>query len=103
MSTVAIVAIMARRKKLIRLFRNAGATAYHSSINIQQYGIRQSLPFKKLVREGLFVNAGDEKFYLDEEKEREAAMQRQKIILIILCIAILLMVVGLFGVYKSVT
>lgn len=58
MSAVPIV-IMALTNKYIRIFKDADAITPHSAILPQEYGIRQNLVFKKLVRQGILVAVGN--------------------------------------------
>ena len=51
--------ILIRMLRFIRIFRSANATSVSGAIDPQQYGINNSLPFQKLVRKGILVEAGD--------------------------------------------
>lgn len=94
MSTAAI-AIMAQRKKLIRRFKNAGATSIDTAINATDHGIRHSMIFQKLVRDGVIVNTNNNQFYLDEAAETELRKLRLRIIFMMLSVVAILFVIYL--------
>ncbi len=94
MSTAAI-AILAQRKKLIRRFKNAGATSIDTAIDAQDHGIRRSLIFQKLVRDGVLINTNTNQFYLDESTEIELRKLRVRIILMVISVACLLFIIYL--------
>jgi hypothetical protein len=95
MSAVPIV-IMALTKKYIRIFKDADAITPHSAILPQEHGIRDSLVFKKMVRQGILVKVGNERYYLDLVKELEIKKQRHTMVMIVLGIILILMIISLF-------
>ena len=76
-------AIIAKTRKYIRIFKNQGAISPATSIIPAEYGIRHTLVFKKLLRQGIIIQAGNEKYYLDEIKEEQVRNRRQKLLLTI--------------------
>ena len=54
-----VIAVMARRKKLVRTFKQANAVSIGSSIDTRHFNIRESFLFKKMVAEGIFVSIED--------------------------------------------
>lgn len=95
MNTVPIV-IIAQTKKYIRIFKDADAITPHSAILPREHGIRNNLVFKKLVRQGILVEVGNERYYLDLVKELEIKKQRHTMIMIFLGIILILMIITLF-------
>ena len=95
MNTVPIV-IMAQTKKYIRIFKDADAITPHSAIIPREHGIRNNLVFNKLVRQGILVEVGNERYYLDLVKELEIKKQRHTMIMIFLGIILILMIIALF-------
>lgn len=81
---------MAQRKKLIRKFKSAGATTIDNAIDTGKYGIRHSLIFNKLVKDGVLINTYSNFFYLDEATEVDLQSQRIKIILMIISVLAIL-------------
>jgi uncharacterized membrane-anchored protein len=101
MSRIAVIR-MAKRKKLIRLFKKAGATNAGSTLNVSEKKISDtSLIFLSLVKDQIIVNVGNKIYYLDEAKEQEIAMQQQKMLFVYLFVAILILALGLYGLYKN--
>ncbi|MEO6490146.1 MAG: hypothetical protein ABIO04_09425 [Ferruginibacter sp.] len=90
------IALIAQRKKLINKFRNAGAVSIDTALDTSAYGIPHSIFFTKLVRDGILVNTSTNFFYLDELTVIELIKQRQKIILMMLSMTLILGLLYLF-------
>lgn len=86
----AIVAIRIRRYK--NAFRAAGATSPATAIRPAETGLRESLVFHKLVREGILVAVGNGRFYLDEARDEALMHQKRKIIIALLFIILVLLI-----------
>lgn len=95
MNTAAI--IISIQNKIIRKFRITGTTNPKSAKTIEDLGIRHQLLFNKLVRKGVIVQNGN-KYYLDEQRTDEFFRQRRLTILTVL--AIVLVLVTLFVLFK---
>lgn len=80
----AVIAIAAKTRKYRRVFKNANATSPETSILPEEYGIRKSLIFNKMVREGVLVALNKERYYLNERRDNEVRKKRQTIVLIFL-------------------
>lgn len=91
MSAAAILLIQMRR--IIKTFYDAGATHPAGAIVPSAYNIRQSFAFRRLVQRGVLVAVTDERFYLDEEAERQFRKQR----MIVLTIVIFILLLGLLA------
>lgn len=88
----AIIAIRMRRYK--QAFRTAGATSPAAAIRPADCGLRETLVFHKLVREGILVQVGNGRYYLDETRDAAVMRIRQKLILALLCIIILILLIS---------
>lgn len=64
MSAAAVIAI--RRKRLVRAFREAGATDVHHAIELEQLGQRRSWIFEQMTRHGVFVAVAERRYFLNE-------------------------------------
>lgn len=75
MSAAAV--IIMRRKRLIRRFREAGATAPERAIPFGEVGIRRSWIFDQMLSRGVFLEAGPDRYYVDE-RAAEAYLLAQR-------------------------
>lgn len=82
MSAAAVIVL--RRKRLIRAFREAGATDRARAVTLEQLGQRSSWIFDRMVQRGVFVATEAGRYYLNERAaaEFQAAMQRRALIFI---------------------
>ncbi len=64
MSAAAV--IIMRRKRFIRRFWEAGATAPERAIPFGEIGMRRSWVFDHMVSHGVFVEEGPDRYYLDQ-------------------------------------
>jgi len=99
MSAAAVIAI--RRKRIVRRFREAGATDVEHSITLEALGERPSWIFDQMARHGAFLSVPGGRFYMDERVAEEFLRQRRKRALLIagflLLLFLLLWLFGLFG------
>lgn len=64
MSAAAV--IMARRKRYVRAFYGAGALSPGTARSLAEVGQRDTRWFQQMVRQGVFVQVGDGRYYLDQ-------------------------------------
>ncbi len=99
MSAAAVTAI--RRKRLVRRFREAGATDLDHAITLEALGERPSWIFDQMARRGAFLPAPDGRFYMNERVAVEFLRQcRTRALLIgglLLLVFLLLWILGLLG------
>src|SRR5437868_5790124 len=94
MSAAAVILI--RMRKIINQFREENATSPVTAITPSEHGIRQSIPFHKLVRDRVLVAVNEERYYLDEEREVEVRKRRRTLLLaLLILVAIGFVVFGL--------
>ena len=84
-----------KMNRYIRIFRTAGAIDPSHAINPVEHGVRKSLIFIRLVRQGIIISVNDDLYYLDEEKESAHRRRKQMIVAIVL----LLITVGIIAGY----
>lgn len=89
-------AIHMKVKRYIGIFRKAGATNPTRAINPSEHGIRKSLVFGKLVRQGVIVSVDDTLYYLDEEREAAHAKRRHAIVTVVLVVIVVAIIAGAF-------
>jgi hypothetical protein len=87
--------LLMQMRRIVRQFREAGATHAAAAIVPSQHGIRQSFAFSRLVSAGVLVAVGSEGFYLDEEAELKFRRQRQRLVLVMLTLAIIGIIISL--------
>jgi len=63
MSAAAVIAL--RRRRLVRRFREAGATDPQHAVTPEALGERRSWIFNQMVQRGVFVPTQDGRFFMD--------------------------------------
>ena len=82
-------AIIARRQnRYIRAFRNAEANTPDTARTLEQLAVRDSWIFDRLVARGVFVSAGDSRWFIDETAASAFIHRRYVKIAIVLAIFI---------------
>lgn len=95
----AIIAIKARRYK--EAFRNAGATTPLSAQRLADLGLRENLILHKLVRNGVLVAIPGGRYYLDEVRDAETTRVRQKLVLGLLVVVVILIILSTITATKA--
>jgi hypothetical protein len=99
MSAAAIIAI--RRKRLIRRFREAGATDLEHAVTLEALGERHSWIIDQMTRHGVLLPAQGGRFFMDDRAAVAFLRQRRNRALFIgaflLLVFLLLLVLGLLG------
>ena len=98
-ASAAAAAVIAREKRIVAAFRAAGATSAEKAVVPQDIGVNGRVAFKKLVGHDILREAGDGRFYLDEQKWKDLRRLRHRVILIMLLIVVVagLAVFGYFA------
>jgi hypothetical protein len=86
---VAPMVVAAKIKKYYRRFEEAGATNPESAKTLQSLGLHGGFLFNRLIRNGVFVETGGERYYVISEKYRSFKIQRRKKAMMIMGIIIL--------------
>ena len=99
MSAAAVIAV--RRKRLVRRFREAGATDLAHAVTLDALGERPSWIFDQMARHGAFLSVPGGRFFMDERVAEEFLRQRRKRALLIagffLLVFLLLWLFGFLG------
>lgn len=90
----ATTVVLAQMNRCIRIFRQANAINPFTAIIPAEHGIRTSLIFQKLVRQGIIIPVGKERYYLNEQKEAEYRKRRQSIALVLVTLIIIGLILG---------
>lgn len=91
----AATVILMQMRRIVRQFRDAGATHAAAAIVPSHHNIRQSFAFTRLVNRGVLVAVSSDRFYLDEEVEAKVRRQRQRVVFILVTLIIVGMIVSL--------
>lgn len=70
-------AIILKQNRFMRNFRAAGATGPATARGPEEIGCRQGWIFRRMVAAGVFIPAGNDKFYLDEEAATRFVRRRR--------------------------
>lgn len=89
-------AVASQRTRIIRRFKDAGATASDRAIDPSTHQIHQTFVFNKLVREGVLVKVRSHQYYLNEVRATQYEQQRYQMLLAFLIILIIAVAVYLF-------
>ena len=92
----AATVILMQMRRIVRQFRDAGATHAAAAIVPSQHGIRRSFAFSRLVERGILVAVNHEHFYLNEEAETKFRRQRQRIVFVLLTLLIIGIIISFF-------
>ena len=99
MSAGAAIAI--RRKRLVRRFREVGATDQDHAITLESVGERPSWIFDQMVLHGVFLAASGGRYYLDDQAATKFLLAKRIRAMVIAGVLLLLLVVlWVFGVFK---
>ncbi len=69
MSAAAVIAM--RRRRLVRRFREAGATTLERAVTLEAIGERHTWIFDRMVQAGVFLPAPDGRYFMDEAAATE--------------------------------
>jgi hypothetical protein len=95
-TTASPVAVASQRNRIMRRFKEAGATAPERSIDPATHQIHQTFVFNKLVREGVLVKVRSHQYYLNEIRAAQYKEQRFQSLLLFLIILTIAFAVYLF-------
>jgi len=96
MSAAAV--IMARRKRYVRAFYGAGALSPGTARSLAEVGQWDSRFFQQMVRQGIFVQVGDGRYYLDQVRWGQvASLQRRMALFTIGLVLVFIAVVQLLS------
>jgi hypothetical protein len=93
--------IIVKQNAYIRKFRKAGATDAKQAKPLSELGIRRSGIFRRMADKGVFVEFGEDVYYMDPEAADEfVAVRRRRILIMIGLIVLAGFILYLAGVLK---
>ena len=93
--------IAARMRRYKEVFYAANALTPTTAIRLADKGLRESLVFHKLVRQGILVAVGDGRFYLDEERDEAVMHSKRKFLAVLVIISLGLLIIGIISAWKG--
>jgi hypothetical protein len=82
--------VVMRQNRLMQRFRDAKATDPKSAITLEDIGCRNSWVFRRMVARGVFIETGEDQYYMDEDAARWFVKRRGRVMVIFIAVAILL-------------
>jgi hypothetical protein len=87
-----MVSILRRERKVVRRFREAGATTPAAARTFHELHIDGNLAVRRLRHRAVIREAGADRLYLDEEVWEAMSRVRRRVSIAILCLIVLLIV-----------
>ena len=84
--------ILARQRRMIRRFRDTGATDPLRACRPEDLGIRRSWLFNRMIDRGVFIPIGDGRYFLDLDGAHRFRENQRLRALILLIVALVLFV-----------
>jgi hypothetical protein len=91
----AVIAARRRERKVVKCFRDAGATGAASAKHLDELHLRRGTGLRRLLNRAIVREVPRERFYLDEEVWSALERSRRRVALLIVAIALLLLMGGL--------
>ena len=88
----AVVSILRRERKLVRRFREAGATAPVSARTREELGLHHRRGVHRLRNRAVIREAEPERFYLDEEVWSALGRTRRQVSIAVLCLIVVFII-----------
>ena len=95
---IAAAAVVKKRKKIIRAFRDAGATSSETSKTLAEVGLSRSVLLEIQKLRGVLVEPSEGRYYLDEAREKVVNRFRK---VLVACFAVLCTALVLLGWWLS--
>lgn len=95
-ASAAAAAVIAREKRIVRAFREAGATSVDKAVAPADISVHGRVAFKRLVKHAVLRQSDNGRFYLDEQKWEELRRLRHRLVLILLLLVVVA-ALALFG------
>jgi hypothetical protein len=91
---IAAAVISKKRRQIIRAFRDAGATSPESSKTLEEAGLRAGMLVEIQKLRGVLVESSENRFFLDEERERQVTRFRRYLAASIAAVSVVLVLVA---------
>ncbi len=94
-SSGALVAgiVAMKRRRIVRAFRNHGATSPETAMPLSEVGLSNKPLVRAMKRRRVIVDAGGDRFYLDNAREREVARTRRAFLVAVLVVVVVALLV----------
>ncbi len=90
---VAAGAVARKRRKIIRAFREHGATSPETARSLTEVGLSEGLLVHIMKFKHLIVNVGGDRFYLDTAREQASERTRRVVIAVVAFVVVVIVVV----------
>ena len=88
----AVISILRRERKLVRRFREIGATTPASARTLEELHLRRGVGVHRLRNRAVIREAEPDRFYLDEEVWEAIGRTRRQVSIAVLCLIILFLI-----------
>ena len=95
MSAAAV--ILLRRKKFVRSFREHGATSPDRAIRFADVGMRRSWIFDQMISRGVFVDAGNDRYWMNEQVASAFLEAQRRWVLLVAGVLVVLFLIVLIA------
>ena len=87
---IAAIIISRKRRLIISAFEDAEATSPESAKLLEDIGLPRSVLLDVQKLKGILVEVAPNCFYLDEKREREAALFRRMLVVVLLALVVII-------------
>jgi hypothetical protein len=87
-----MVSILRRERKIVRRFREAGATAPAAARTIDELHLHMNVPLRRLRHRAVIREAGPGHLYLDEEVWQAVGRTRRRVSIAVLCLIVVFII-----------
>jgi hypothetical protein len=94
-------AVVMHQNRLMRRFRDAGATDPKAAVALPHIGCRNSWVFRRMAARGVFAETGEGRFYMDEDAARRFVELRRRRMLTFLVVGLAICVVWIVLCYTA--
>jgi hypothetical protein len=95
--TGAAAAVVRKEKKVVRRFREAGATSTSTAQPLEHVGVTKGLGLRRLRERAVIREAASNRYYLDEEVWEAVRRMRRRVVAILLVIGVALLLTGVLA------
>ena len=90
--------IIAKTRRIFRRFEDAGATSPRDAKTLEELGVFHGLIFKKLLRQGVIIEASPQRYYLSHEIKLEYNQGRKtRIKILLLVVAVIIIIAAIYN------
>ena len=82
-----------KRRKIVRAFREHGATSPETARSLVEVGLSEGLLLHVMKLKHLIVNVGGDRFYLDTAREQAVERTRRAVVAVVALVVVVIVVV----------